>query len=215
MPNAVLPQIHGDALVISLLDRNGVPLPSGNGYYCTHALTKVTFKPQYSDGDAIQENTASGSRCINFKDDDLFDGIDADIELCSPDAYAAHMLAGGTLLTEVSAQVPGYAFPPMGKLSGNGVSIEVYAKRIDDDDLDSDFPYARYVLPKLKRARIGDRAFERALANNVFTGRAIENPNWFDGPMNDWPAASDRVCQWLPWASIPAATPAPTTLPAS
>lgn len=210
-----LPQIHADAMRIALLDTNGVPLPGVSGIYVTHALTKITVKPQYTDGDAIRDKTGSGAYCLNFEEDPNFDGLEVDIEICDPDPYAHSMLAGGTILTDVSPDVPGYAFPKMGQVKGAGVSVEFWNKRIDDDDLAEDFPYAWWVLPKLKRAKIGDKTFEKARLANVFTGKAIENTNWFDGPLNNWPAASDRVLQWLPASELPTATPVPITLPAS
>lgn len=211
-----LPQIHADRMRVAVLDTNGVPLPSGAGIYVTDALTKLTIKPKYTDGDLLKEPNASGGFCLNYQEDDTFDGLDVDIELCTPDPWLSQMLAGGTLLTEVSAGVPGYAFPKIGRISGAGVSIEVWAKRIDNDDLDEDFPYAWWAITKLKRAKIGDKAFEKAMQASVFSGRAVENSNWFDGPANDWPDASDRVLQWVPATTLPALTPdGPVALPAS
>lgn len=210
-----LPQIHADAMQVALLDRNGVPLPGASGIYVTHALTKITAKPLYTDGDAIRDKNGSGSYCINYEEDPNFDGLELEIEVCDPDPYLHVMLAGGALLTDVDPDVPGYAFPAMGQVTGYGVSVEFWNKRIDDDDLAEDYPYARWVAPKVKRMKIGDKAFEKARLANTFVGKAIENANWFDGPLNDWPAASDRVLQWLPATSLPTATPVPITLPAS
>lgn len=210
-----LPQIHADAMRVALLDRNGVPLPGASGLYVTHALTKITAKPTYTDGDAIRDKNASGSYCINYEEDPNFDGLDLEIEICDPDPYLHAMLAGGSLLTDVDADVPGYAFPATGAVSGYGVSVEWWNKRIDDDDLDEAYPYAWWVAPKVKRMKIGDKTFEKARLANTFAGKAIENSNWFDGPLNNWPAASDRVLQWLPATELPAATPEPITLPAS
>lgn len=210
-----LPQIHADRIRIASLDTNGVPLPGASGIYVSDALTKLTLKNVYTDGDTIRETNGAGRPCLNYKADDSFDGVDVDIELCSPDPYIMAMLAGGTVLTDVDAQVPGYAWPPIGSITGNGVSVEFWCKRIDNDDLDATYPYARWALPKLRRAKIGDKAFEKALQNSILSGRAVENANWFDGPLNDWPAASDRVVQWLPATSMPAPTSAPITLPAS
>lgn len=210
-----LPQIHAEAMRITDLDRNGVPLPGAGHLYVTHALTKVTLKPQYTDGDAIRDKNANGAYCINFEEDPNFDGLEVEIELCDPDPYAHAKLAGGTVLTDVDPDVPGYAYPKMGVVTGHGVSVELWAKRIDDDDLDEAFPYAWWTLPKLKKAKIGDKTFEKARLTNVFTGKAIENTNWFDGPLNDWPAASDRVVQWVPTTGFPAATSAPVAVAAS
>lgn len=209
------PQIHADAIRVTLLDVHGHPLVGAHNVYVTDTLTKLTAKSAYTDGAYIREVNASGGVCINFKEDDTFDGVDVDLELCSPDPYLSAWLSGGTLLTGVDPDVPGFAYPRLGAIRGNGVSVELWAKRIDNDDLAADYPYAWWVLPKVRRMKLGDKNFEKALQNTMFSGRAIENPGWGDGPTNDWPEASDSVLQWVPATDLPVLTLTPGTVAAS
>jgi hypothetical protein len=87
--------------------------------------------------------------------------------------------------------------PPIGVLAARQVSIEFWARRINNGVMDPDFPYAWHVLPLVRNLRPGARQFGAARQANIFTGQGYENLLWGDGPTNDWPAASDRVHQWV------------------
>lgn len=201
-----LPQIHGCAIRVTRLEANGVPDPGADNLIVSDALTTLTITPVYSDGDEIEQKNACGNVCINFQGDDSFKRADLELTICTHDPFLMEMLVSGSdVLTDGARR--GWAAPPIGPITGNGVSIEVWAKRIDSDGtLDVDAPYAWWVLPRVKNLRHGARSFANEAALPTFTGRAVENPNWYDGPLNDWPAASDRAYQWIEATSIPAAS---------
>lgn len=216
-PADVLPQIQADAIRIAKLDPSGVPLPGAGNLYVTDALTVLTLKPVYLDGTEITEANASGKLCLDYRGDDSFRRVDVEIEVCEPDPYLEHLLSGAALLDLGGDVPPGSAAPAIGPLTANAVSIEVWAKRINDGDLDADYPYAWWALPKIRNLRTGDKKLANEANKPTFTGQGLQNPNWYDGPNNDWPSASDRAWQWVPTtaATIPAVTSGLQTLPAS
>lgn len=187
------PQIHGELIRVTELNLDG---SLGTNYIVTDALTVLSFTPVYADGDEIDETNASGGQCVYYRADDRFQRADVDLTICSWAPKLANMLTGGAILTDGDAE--GFAYPPLGTVAANRVSIEVWAKRIVAGDLDPDFPYAWWVLPNVRNLRIGQKTFENGPSFPNFTGQGYENANWYDGPANDWPVDSDRVAQWIP-----------------
>lgn len=215
--NDCLPQVHACVMRVTDLDSNGVPTPGADHIYTTDALTILTMTPVYVDGEEIEERNACGTVCVNYRGDDSFKRLDVEITICAQDPRLVSKLGGGTVLspTQSGDVTRGYSYPSIGAITGNGVSIEVWAKRIDDGDLHVDWPYAWWVLPKVKNLRHGVRTFNNGAQLPVFSGQAYENPNWFNGPTNDWPSASDRVAQWIPDRTLPTVVCGPTSLAAS
>jgi hypothetical protein len=204
MADHCLPQLHACPVRVARLDTNGVPLPGAENLYVSGALVRFGTTPVFEDGDEITLKNACGDLCVNYRGDDSFKRLDVTIELCTQDPFLSEMLSGGEVLTDGEAR--GYAAPALGTVTGNGISLELWTKRVIDEDLDPDFPYAWWVFPKIKNLRIGEKAYENGPLANQFTGRAVENPNWFDGPLNDWPATSDRVYQWIETTDKPVAS---------
>lgn len=211
--NDCLPQVMACRLRVCKLDSNGVPSPGANKLYVTDAFASLTATPVYVDADEIEEKNGCGEVAINYKGDDSFKRLDVELQIHTHDPYLAEMLGLGTVLT--SGGVNGYAVPPIGALTGNGVSVEVWAKRIDSGALHAEYPYAWWVLPKVQNLRHGTKTFNNGAHIQTFTGQAVENENWYDGPLNNWPVASDRALQWFPTASMPAVVCGPQTVTAS
>lgn len=210
-----LPQVHGIRMRVALLDQNGVPTPGASSLYTTDAYTKVGLSPVYTDGNEIEVQNAQGVTCVRYRSSDTLKRADIDIELCSVDPYLVAMLTGGSLLTTTAPIKTGLALPRLGEVSGNGVSIEVWSRRVDDGEEDVDSPYAWWVYPRVKNLRIGDYAHEANALLPTITGQAYENPNWFDGPLNDWPSTSTSYGQYIPTVTLPAVAVGYTTLAAS
>lgn len=213
--NHCLPQVHGCALRLAKLDTNGVPLPGASNLYVTDALSRLTVTPVYTDGDEIEEKNACGAVSINYIGDDTFKRVDVELVIVTHDPYIFEFMAEGSdLLTDGDAK--GWAAPPIGIIAaGSGISVEVWAKRINDGILDGDFPYAWWAMPKVTNLRFGQRVFENGPSLPTFTGRGYENANWFDGPLNDWPVASDRCVQWVETVALPTVACGPQALAAS
>lgn len=209
------PQVQACAIRVARLDTNGVPLPGANNLIVSDALVSLGVTAVYTDGDEIEEKNACGSVAVNYKGPDSFKRLDISIQLVTPDPYLSEMLSTGSALIANAADIKGYAAPSIGTVQGNGVSIEVWTNRVDSGALDADYPYAHWAYPKVQNLRIGDHTHQNGALLPQFVGQAVENPNWFDGPLNDWPADSDRVYQWVPAAALPVASCGYQTLAAS
>ena len=217
MAEEVLPQVHAVRLRVADLDTNGVPLPGAGHLYVSGALTTLSMSPQYRDGAEVEEPNGTGEVCVYYQGRPSFKRLDVSLELCTPDPYLDKILERGSVLAAGGGRPPGYALPEFGPLGGNGVSIEVWARRVNDGDMDPDYPYAWWTLPKVVNLRPGDREIGNSAQKPTKSGNAVQNPNWFDGPANDWPVASDRAAQWVPCtaAEMPDAHTGPLTLPVS
>lgn len=198
-----LPQVHGIRMRVAQLDQNGVPTPGTDQLYVTDAFTKVSVAPVYTNGAEIERKNAQGETCTHYKSADTFKRMDITIELCSPDPYLAAMLSGGDVLTNLLRT--GFAPPALGPITGDGLSVEVWSRRIDEGEEDADSPYGWWVYPRVKNLRLGNYEHGDSDVLPVFTGQAYENPNWLDGPLNDWPVASTKVFQTMPTAELPTA----------
>lgn len=206
MAEDCLPQVQACAIRVALLEPNGVPQPGAEKVLTSSAFSEITFNTNVKDGAEVEEENACGDVCVSYQGDPSIKWWDWGITLCSPDPYLESVFSGGTLLDLGANIPPGYAVPEIGTIRAVPVSVEVWAKRILNGDLDPDFPYARWAFPKVVQLRPGDRTFNSGAQAPQFVGRSLENPNWFDGPLNDWPAASDRAAQWVPDTALPEIT---------
>lgn len=196
------PQVQACAIRVARLDTDGTPLAGLTGMYVSDALVTATFTPVYTDGDEIEDKNACGVVGVNFRGDDTFKRGDFSLQIITPDPFLSEMLSGGELL-DVPGLPAGFQAPPIGAVTGNGVSIELWSKRIDDGDLDADFPYAHWAYPKLRNLRMQPHTHANASLQPAFSGQSVENANWYDGPAGDWPADSSRCYQWVPAATLP------------
>lgn len=216
MANDCLAQIQACAMRVARLEPNGVPDPGANNLYVSDSLIKFEYTPVYSTGDEFEVKNACGDVCVNFKDQDRLKRADATLEICTPDPELSELLSGGVVLTAGAAV--GYGAPTVGATPNpNGVSIELWTKRIDDDgNLDDVYPYAWWVFPRMY-LRPAARTFENNPVNNLFEGYGLENPNWYNGPTNNWPLpnGSSRIFQWIPTTYIPTAMCGYQTISAS
>ena len=199
--SSALGQVQVTVARICRLDTNGVPTPGASSLYVTDAIVSVDPKPNYTAGEQIIQKNASGQSCFTYTGPDSFNWIDVEITLCKWDPRAIEMLSNSTVLS--SGAFIGGAAPSLGPVNSDTVSLEVWSKIVSGDDLAPDRSYAWHVYPRIKNLKLADWKHENGPLLPTFTGQAIENPNWYNGPANDWPVASTQVHQWFPWPSYP------------
>ena len=164
--------------------------PSGDGnLYVTDTLVELVLEPEIQEGDSLQQQNACGDFCIDFKGDDITRWWNATLKICEPDAELSALIASGfTTLTDGGDTIGG-KFPPLGRVvAGNGVSIELWSIRLDEDGQlkDGTFGYYQWALPRTRSWRPTGRTFGNAALENEFVGRVFMNANWGNGPANDW-----------------------------
>ena len=215
-PNLCLPQVQACAMRVCDLDSNGVPHPGATSIYVTDSFTEVSFDPTIEAGATIKLDNACGGTAIDFESEPrLTKGVMKFKIIQQASRLAAKLGGGSVIVDDTNANAKGLALPRIGKITGNGVSIEVWTKRILNGSLDPDFPYAWWVFPKVINLRGLSRVFGNSAQEPEFEGLTVENTNWFDGPLNDWNGPSDSIAQWLPTKSLPTIACGPTALVAS
>lgn len=201
MADNCLPQLQACRMRIALLEADGTPDGGTTNMVVTKSFTSLATTAVYTDGDETEEKNACGEVEVSFRANDSFKRLDFTISLLKPDPYVSALLSDGVLLED--GDRVGYAYPPIGAVSDKLISVELWAKRINNGVLDPDYPYAHWAFPLGQNLRIGDKEFASGNQVTTFSGQFLENSNWFDGPGNDWPVASDRVAQWIPTTTLP------------
>lgn len=204
MSNDCLPSIQACALRVARLEANGVPDPGADNLYVSNQLVTATITPNYRDGQEFNIVTACGDVLLDFQDDPRLRWWDVELSIATPDPELTELLAGGIVLED--GDDVGWASPALlQRTNPYGVSIELWSRRVDENgDVDDGHPFLWWALPKVKSLHAGARNFENAPMNNPFVGgRAVQNPNWFDGPMNDWPVRSDRAVEYITTDVLP------------
>lgn len=179
------------------LAANGAPLVGANNAYQTDALVQMQFGLEYEEGDEIIQRNGSGRICLTFKaPDSLKRATISGLQFCTPDPNVLEFLIGGEVLEDGSGNQIGYRAPEVGsEPTPNGVSIELWTRQIIDGAYAG---YNHWVFPRAFVRPSGDwTASGSDPLIPEFEGFGIQNPNWGDGPTNDWEFESDRVWQYV------------------
>ena len=194
--------VQGVAIRVTRLDAAGNLLTEPGDSYTTSAFLRVSFTPEYEEGDEIVEKSADGTVCVSYKAPDTLKRITMELAICEPDPELTALLSGGLLLRKnfgtyasPDNQSIGWAAPAVGDdPAGNGVAIEVWSFAVKDGKRASTRPYFYWVFPYVKLRQSGDRVIENGLLANTFEGYGLGNENFDNGPDGRWeyPVAAER-----------------------
>lgn len=194
--------IQGTAIRVTRLDATGNPLNGPGDSYTTSAFMRVSFTPEYEEGDEITEKSANGAVCVTYKSPDTLKRITMELAICEPDPELTNLVSGGLLLrknlgtfAEPNNKSIGWASPAVGDdPSGNGVAIETWSLAIKDGKKAALLPYFHWVFPYVKLRQSGDRVIENGLLANTFEGFGLGNTEFGSGPDERWefPIATER-----------------------
>ena len=206
--------IQGVSIRVTRLDAAG-NLQTGPGdSYTTSAFMRLSFTPEYEEGDEITEKGANGAVCVTFKSPDTLKRITMELAICEPDPELSALLSGGLLLrknvgTFASANnlSVGWASPGVGDdPAGNGVAIEAWSWAVKDGKRASTRPYFHWVFPFVKLRQSGDRVIENGMLANTFQGYGLGNATFASGIDGRWefPTAAERPYAYsrATWAPI-------------
>jgi hypothetical protein len=184
------------------LDAAGNLLTGAGNSYTTSAFMRISFTPEYEEGDEITEKGANGVVCVTYKAPDTLKRITMELAICEPDPELSALLSGGLLLRKNlgTAEDPnqksiGWAAPGVGDdPAGNGVAVEAWSHAVKDGKRGGVLPYFHWVFPYAKFRQSGDRVIENGLMANTFEGYGLGNVNFKSGIDGRWefPAAAER-----------------------
>ena len=194
--------IQGVSIRVTRLDASGNLLNGPGDSYTTSAFMRVSFTPEYEEGDEITEKSANGAVCVTYKSPDTLKRITMELAICEPDPELTNLVSGGLLLRKnlgtfaaPNNQSIGWAAPAVGDdPAGNGVSIECWSFAIKDGKKASTLPYFHWVFPYAKLRQSGDRVIENGMLATTFEGYGLGNVNFSSGPDGRWefPTAAER-----------------------
>jgi len=217
MPEDYAASVQGVAIRATPLNSTGGLVVSES--YISKSFIRVSFTPEYEEGDEITEKNADGTICVTFKAPDTLKRVTMEIAVCDPDPVLSAMLSGGVVLAgkalpgDADNSALGWASAQVGEdPSGDGVAVEVWSRAIVDGKPAQPNPYFHWVFPYVKTRLSGDRVIENGLLANTYEGFGVGNDS-FDGGPDDggptewrWPDVTDRPYMYARSANFPDVT---------
>lgn len=194
--------IQGVSIRVTRLDAAGNLLTGPLDSYTTSAFMRVSFTPEYEEGDEITEKGANGVICVSYKAPDTLKRITMELAICEPDPELSALISGGLLLRKnisndgnPAYKSVGWAAPGVGDdPAGNGVAIEAWSHAVSGGKRASVLPYFHWVFPYVKMRQSGDRVIENGMLANTFEGYGLGNVGFGTGIDGRWefPVAAER-----------------------
>jgi hypothetical protein len=206
--------VQGVAIRVTKLNDTGGLVAAES--YTSKSFIRVSFTPEYEEGDEITEKNADGTVCVTFKAPDTLKRVTMEVAVCDPDPILSQMLSGGVILaggSGASAEPLGWASAQVGEdPSGNGVAVEVWSRAIVDGKPANPNPYFHWVFPYVKTRLSGDRVIENGLLANTYEGFGVGNSQFGEGPDQttatpnttwSWPTVTDRPYMYARTDGVP------------
>ena len=190
--------IQGVSIRVTRLDAAGNLLNGAGDSYVTSGFMRVSFTPEYEEGDEITEKNANGAVYVTYKAPDTLKRITMELAIAEPDAELSALISGGLLLRKDvngTDKSVGYASPGVGDdPAGNGVAVEAWSHAVKDGKKASVLPYFHWVFPYAKLRLSGDRVIENGMLATTFEGYGLGNINFASGNDGRWeyPVAAER-----------------------
>ena len=195
--------VQGTAIRVTRLNSNGTTATGASASYVVNSFVRVSFTPEYEEGDEITEKNAAGEVCVTYKAPDTLKRVTMELAICEPDPEFTELIAGGSLLTAAGQSV-GWAAPLTGvDATPNGTALEVWSYAVANGTRASVNPYFRWLFPFTQLRPTGERVIENGLLANTFEGYGVGNTGFGDGPQNDWLYTSDRAFAYAREATAP------------
>jgi hypothetical protein len=194
--------IQGVSVRITRLDAAGNLLNAAGDSYTTSAFMRLSFTPEYEEGDEITEKSANGTICVSYKAPDTLKRVTLELAICEPDPELTNLMSGGLLLRKnlgtfaaPNRSSIGWSSPNIGDdPAGNGVAIECWSFAVKDGKRAATLPYFHWVFPYCRMRQSGDRVIENGMLASTFEGYGIGNSLFSNGLDDRWefPTATER-----------------------
>lgn len=194
--------IQGVSIRVTRLDASGNLLNQPGDSYTTSAFMRLSFTPEYEQGDEIVEKSANGVICVSYRAPDTLKRVTMELAICEPDPELTQLVSGGLLLRKnygtfasPDRKSIGWSSPAVGDdPAGNGVAIECWSFAVADGKRAGTNPYFHWVFPYAKLRQSGDRVIENGMIATTFEGYGLGNSLFADGLDDRWefPTATER-----------------------
>jgi len=194
--------IQGVSIRVTRLDASGNLLNNPGDSYTTSAFMRLSFTPEYEQGDEIVEKSANGVICVSYRAPDTLKRVTMELAICEPDPELTQLVSGGLLLRKnygtyaaPSRKSIGWSSPAVGDdPAGNGVAIECWSFAVADGKRAGTNPYFHWVFPYARLRQSGDRVIENGMIATTFEGYGLGNSLFADGLDDRWefPTATER-----------------------
>lgn len=197
--------VLGAAVRVTRLNANGTTATGASASYVTTSFIRVSFTPEYEEGEEITEKNAGGEVCVTYKAPDTLKRVTLELAICNPDPEFTELVSGGALL-KTAGDTLGYASPLTGvDPNPYGNALEVWSKAIINGTMAPTNPYFRWLFPFVQLRPSGERVIENGLLANTFEGYGVGNASFGDGPQGDWawPSETNRAFSYARVATAP------------
>ena len=194
--------IQGVAIRVTRLDASGNLLNGAGDSYTTSGFIRLSFTPEYEEGDEMTQKGADGTVCVTYKAPNTLKRITMELGICEPDPELTQLISGGLLLRKnlgtyasPDRKSVGWSSPSTGDdPAGNGVAIETWSYAIIDGKKAASLPYFHWVFPYARLRISGDRVIENGMLATTFEGYGLGNPEFGLGLDERWefPVAAER-----------------------
>jgi len=180
---------------VARLNSDCSPSVGVNNAAVTTGIVTMTRSAEIEEGQEFNFKNGCGDLVAYAADADKIKRFNLTGDLLTMDyEFFEIMFGGSVLVSDVGEEYAGKNFGyarPIGTVSGNGVSLEVWTQAVfgvgGGCTTVSGAPgWVRHVFPRVTFVE-GDRVFENDIAKVSFTGKAFANPAWGNGAFNDYP----------------------------
>lgn len=186
--------IQGVSVRVTRLDASGNLLNEPGDSYTTSAFMRVSFTPEYEQGDEIVEKSANGVICVSYQAPDTLKRVTMELAICEPDPELTQLISGGLLLRKnygtfasPDRKSIGWSSPAVGDdPAGLGVAIEVWSFAVADGKRAGTNPYFHWVFPYCRLRLSGDRVIENGMIATTFEGYGLGNSAFGNGLDDRW-----------------------------
>lgn len=179
------------ALRVTRLDANCNIVKGANNAVASSAIVRLQSSPEYETGDEFLQKNGCGDICLYIKALDKLKRMNLQMDLCTRDMELIELLTGASLYT-IDGAVSGLSRRGIGEADPDRVSVELWTKAIPTGQSGActqgnGATWWRWVYPAATFT-LGDVTHENGIGLVTLSGFADPNPNWYNGPFNDWPA---------------------------
>lgn len=189
------------ALRVTRLDSDCTVSVGADNAVVTAGLVTLNLEPEIEEGQVFEPKSACDSILWTAEEPDKIKRYTGDGEIGVWDYELIELMTDaavvlGDATSPWSGDVIGVSMPGPSTASSNGVGLEIWTKGQGVGATGpcggaaTHPPYVRHVFPRVL-IRPGGHTFENDAAMFTFSMKASANPQWGNGPWNDWQPASN------------------------